>query len=244
MREIVLDTETTGFEPEQGDRIVEIGAIELYNHMPTGKTFHEYINPERSMPEEAFGVHGIGPDILENPRAAKPGEVTLKDKPVFSKVGQAFLDFVGDARLVIHNASFDMKFLNAELGWMNLPLLPLDQAIDTLAMARKKFPGSPASLDALCRRFAIDNAARTLHGALLDSEILADVYLELIGGRQPDFALNTAASGNRAGAEGADNWRPAPRPNALPSRLSAEEAAAHEAFVETLGDNALWKKLA
>ena len=244
MREIVLDTETTGFEPEQGDRIVEIGAIELYNHMPTGKTFHEYINPERSMPEEAFGVHGIGPDILENPRAAKPGEVTLKDKPVFSKVGQAFLDFVGDARLVIHNASFDMKFLNAELGWMNLPLLPMDQAIDTLAMARKKFPGSPASLDALCRRFAIDNAARTLHGALLDSEILADVYLELIGGRQPDFALNTAASGNRAGVDGADNWRPAPRSNALPPRLSAEEAAAHEAFVETLGDDALWKKLA
>ena len=244
MREIVLDTETTGFEPEQGDRIVEIGAIELYNHMPTGKTFHEYINPERSMPEEAFGVHGIGPDILENPRAAKPGEVTLKDKPVFSKIGQSFLDFIGDARLVIHNASFDMKFLNAELGWMKLPPLPMDQAIDTLAMARKKFPGSPASLDALCRRFAIDNAARTLHGALLDSEILADVYLELIGGRQPDFALNTTASGNHQGAENAESWRPAPRPGALPPRITAEEAAAHEAFVETLGDGALWKKMA
>ncbi|MEL7259379.1 MAG: DNA polymerase III subunit epsilon, partial [Pseudomonadota bacterium] len=176
MREIVLDTETTGFEPEQGDRIVEIGGVELFNHVPTGKTFHKYINPERSMPNEAFEVHGLGDDFL-------------RDKPLFSEVAQDFLDFVGDAKLVIHNAAFDMKFLNAELGWLQLPQLPWDQAIDTLAIARKKFPGSPASLDALCRRFGIDNSDRTLHGALLDSEILAEVYLELIGGRQPDFAL-------------------------------------------------------
>ena len=242
MREIVLDTETTGFEPEQGDRIVEIGAIELLNHMPTGRTYHQYINPDRAMPDEAFGIHGIGPDLLQSPRAAKPGEVTLKDKPVFKAIGQEFVDFIGDATLVIHNASFDMKFLNAELGWMKLPLLPLDRAIDTLAIARKKFPGSPASLDALCRRFGIDNSSRTLHGALLDSEILAEVYLELIGGRQPDFVLSAAVSGG-TGAATDDGWRPAARPQPLPSRLTKEEAAAHEAFVEAMGDGALWKKL-
>ncbi|WP_299846583.1 DNA polymerase III subunit epsilon [uncultured Roseovarius sp.] len=243
MREIVLDTETTGFEPEQGDRIVEIGAVELMNHMPTGRTYHQYINPERGMPDEAFGIHGIGPDLLPNPRSAKPGEVTLKDKPVFKSIGQAFLDFVGDATLVIHNASFDMKFLNAELGWMNLPKIPFDRAIDTLGIARKKFPGSPASLDALCRRFAIDNSSRTLHGALLDSEILAEVYLELIGGRQPDLVLGGNNSGAREGSASTDSWRPSVRPEPLPSRLSSEEAAAHDAFVETLGDSALWKKL-
>ena len=173
MREIVLDTETTGFDPETGDRIVEIGGVELYNHVATGRTYHQYINPERSMPAEAFEVHGLGDDFLS-------------DKPKFAQIGQDFVDFVGDARLVIHNAAFDMKFLNAELRWMGLPALPMERAIDTLGMARKKFPGSPATLDALCRRFNIDNSARTLHGALLDSEILAEVYLELIGGRQPD----------------------------------------------------------
>ena len=178
MREIVMDTETTGFDPESGDRIVEIGGVELFNHVPTGNVYHQYINPERSMPQEAFEVHGLGDDFL-------------RDKPVFSKIAQDFLDFVGDAKLVIHNASFDMKFLNAELKWIGKPALPWEQAIDTLAIARKKFPGSPASLDALCRRFNIDNSSRTLHGALLDSEILAEVYLELIGGKQPDFALDT-----------------------------------------------------
>jgi len=241
MREIVLDTETTGFEPHSGDRIVEIGAVELLNHMPTGRTYHQYINPERAMPIDAFGIHGIGHDLLEPPQDAKPGNVTLRDKPVFAKIGQAFLDFVGDAKLVIHNASFDMKFLNAELGWMNLPLLPMDQALDTLAIARKKFPGSPASLDALCRRFNIDNTSRTLHGALLDSEILAEVYLELIGGRQPDFAL--ATSTQRGLGPQDTNWKPQPRPKKLPPRLTDEEAAAHSVFVEKLGDDALWKKL-
>jgi DNA polymerase-3 subunit epsilon len=243
MREIVLDTETTGFEPAEGDRIVEIGAVELMGHVPTGRTFHVYINPERSMPAEAFEVHGIGPDLLEPPQEPKPGQQTLKDKPVFAEVGQSFLDFVGDAKLVIHNAAFDMKFLNFELQRMGLRQLPMDQAIDTLAIARRKFPGSPASLDALCRRFAIDNSSRTLHGALLDSEILADVYLELIGGRQPDFGLASAASSNAAGGTG-DGWRPAPRPAPLPSRITKEEAAAHAAFVDGLGDGAVWKKLA
>ncbi|WP_371170154.1 DNA polymerase III subunit epsilon [Aliiroseovarius sp. 2305UL8-7] len=241
MREIVLDTETTGFDPESGDRIVEIGCLELMNHMPTGKTYHQYINPERGMPDEAFGVHGIGPDLLDMPRAAEAGEVTLKDKPVFKAVGQAFLDFIGDAKLVIHNASFDMKFLNAELKWMGLPAIPWEQAVDTLAIARKKFPGSPASLDALCRRFSIDNSSRTLHGALLDSEILAEVYLELIGGRQPDLVLssdNGASSGGSAGG----SWRPQPRPSPLPSRISEKETAAHDAFVEKLGDGAIWNK--
>ncbi|WP_371224818.1 DNA polymerase III subunit epsilon [Roseovarius sp. 2305UL8-3] len=230
MREIVLDTETTGFEPEQGDRIVEIGAVELYNHMPTGRTYHQYINPERAMPNEAFEVHGLGDDFL-------------RDKPVFAEIAQAFVDFVQDAKLVIHNASFDMKFINAELGWVKMPAIPFEQAIDTLAIARKRFPGSPASLDALCRRFNIDNSARTLHGALLDSEILAEVYLELIGGRQPDFALSSSGSNAASDAGGAGDWRPVPRPNALPPRISEDEAAAHRAFVETLGDDALWNKL-
>ncbi len=239
MREIVLDTETTGFDPESGDRIVEIGAVELWNHVATGETYHVYINPERGMPEEAFGVHGIGPDLLETPRPPEKGEVTLKDKPVFAKVGQGFREFVGDAKLVIHNASFDMKFLNAELKWMGLPPIPMDQALDTLAIARKRFPGSPASLDALCRRFNIDNSNRVLHGALLDSEILAEVYLELIGGRQPDFGLSTSAA---SGAGGADDWRPTPRATPLQSRITEDERAAHEAFVEKLGESALWTR--
>ncbi|MEM6407491.1 MAG: DNA polymerase III subunit epsilon [Pseudomonadota bacterium] len=240
MREIVLDTETTGFEPGEGDRIVEIGAVELVGHMPTGRTYHQYINPERSMPAEAFGVHGIGPDLLTPPQPAAPGQVILKDKPVFAEIAQAFLDFVGDAKLVIHNAAFDMKFLNAELGWCGKALLPSGQALDTLAIARKKFPGSPASLDALCRRFDIDNSAREKHGALLDSEILAEVYLELIGGRQPDFALSSSVSAGVG--QNLDDWRPAARPKALPSRVTPEEAAAHEVFVAKLGENALWLK--
>ncbi len=241
MREIVLDTETTGFDPQTGDRIVEIGAIELHKHLPTGRTYHQYINPERMMPAEAFGVHGIGPDLLETPRKAEKGEVILRDKPVFAKIGQEFLDFIGDANLVIHNAAFDIKFLNAELKWMNLPAIPWERAIDTLAIARKKFPGAPASLDALCRRFGVDNGSRTLHGALLDSEILAEVYLELIGGRQPGFGLDLGGQG--AGGDAADAWRATPRTKALPDRITNEERQAHDAFVEKLGDTALWKKL-
>lgn len=241
MREIVLDTETTGFEPAEGDRIVEIGAVELIGHVPTGRTYHQYINPMRSMPEGAFGVHGIGPDLMEPPRKPEPGQILLKDKPVFADIAQAFIDFIGDATLVIHNASFDMKFLNAELGWINRPLLPMAQSLDTLAIARRRFPGSPASLDALCRRFGIDNSNRTLHGALLDSEILAEVYLELIGGRQPDFALSAQAEKKVDGQS--DDWRPKARSNPLPSRITEDEAAAHASFIEKLGDDAVWKKL-
>ncbi|WP_099825016.1 DNA polymerase III subunit epsilon [Oceaniglobus indicus] len=229
MREIVLDTETTGFEPEAGDRIVEIGAVELLNHMPTGRTFHEYINPQRAMPAEAFAVHGLGDDFL-------------RDKPVFSAIGQKFLDFVGDAKLVIHNAAFDMKFLNAELGWLGLPQLPWEQALDTLAIARKRFPGSPASLDALCRRFGIDNSSRTLHGALLDSEILAEVYLELIGGRQPDLVLSGSPRNQDSQAGSSEAWRPRPRAIKLKSRITPEEAAAHAAFVAAMGDGAVWRR--
>ena len=240
MREIVLDTETTGFEPSEGDRIVEIGAIELINHMPTGRTYHQYINPKRSMPAGAYGIHGIGPDLLDPPEKPKPGQVTLRDKPVFAEVAQAFVDFVGDAKLVIHNAAFDMKFLNAELGWVNRKLLPMDQALDTLAIARKKFPGSPASLDALCRRFGIDNSNRTLHGALLDSEILAEVYLELIGGRQPGLAMGGQTQSKTVTQD--TSWRPQPRPNPLPPKINAAEAEAHAAFIKTLGGDALWNK--
>jgi len=239
MREIVLDTETTGFDPFSGDRIVEIGAVELLNHMPTGETYHVYINPERSMPIEAFGVHGIGPDLLEPPQTPEPGAVTLKDKPVFAKVGQGFLDFVRDSKMVIHNASFDMKFLNAELRWMGLRELPMEQALDTLAIARKRFPGSPATLDALCRRFHINNSNRVLHGALLDSEILAEVYLELIGGRQPDFGLATNTSSSSGATQ--DDWRPTARPNPLKKLLTEEEQSAHDEFVEKMGEGALWK---
>ena len=226
MREIVLDTETTGFDPQTGDRIVEIGAVELLRHVPTGRTYHQYINPERAMPDEALQVHGLGDDFL-------------RDKPVFKEIAQDFVEFVGDAKLVIHNAAFDMKFLNAELGWLGMPQIPWDQAVDTLAIARKKFPGSPASLDALCRRYGIDNSARTLHGALLDSQLLAEVYLELLGGRAHrfDFGGRGAATlGERAPAQ--------QRPKPLQVALSEEERNAHEAFVQTLGEDALWKRYA
>lgn len=232
MREIVLDTETTGFEPSEGHRIVEIGAVELDNHIPTGRTFHVYLNPDRPMPKEAFEVHGLGDDFL-------------RDKPRFSEVATDFLAFIADARLVIHNAAFDMKFLNAELTALGHPRLPDARALDTLLLARQKFPGAPASLDALCRRFGVDNSAREKHGALLDSEILAEVYLELIGGRQPGLVLAPAGDARRDAARGTDtarDWRPRPRPAPLPPRLTEEEAAAHAALVARMGDAAIWKK--
>ena len=225
MREIVLDTETTGLEPATGDRIVEIGAVELFNHMPTGKTYHQYLNPERTMPKEAFDVHGLSDEFL-------------RDKPSFKSIAGAFLAFIGDARLVIHNAAFDMKFLNAELLAAGLPALPMARAFDTVALARQKFPGSPASLDALCRRFNVDNSAREKHGALLDSEILAEVYLELIGGRQPDLTLNQASTGQK---KVETNWQPQPRPNPLPPRLTQQEQDAHATLVAKMGDAAVWR---
>ena len=228
MREIVLDTETTGFDPQSGDRIVEIGAIELMGHVPTSNVFHEYIDPEREMPKEAFEVHGLGDEFL-------------RGKPKFAQIGQRFLDFIGDAKLVIHNAAFDMKFLNAELNWMGLPTLPFSRAIDALEIARRRFPGSPASLDALCRRFTIDNSSRTLHGALLDSEILAEVYLELIGGRQPDFALSATAVGSSTLSVQSE-WKTTARPVPLAPRITDQEQQAHAKLIEELGDAALWKK--
>jgi DNA polymerase III subunit epsilon len=243
MREIVLDTETTGLDPAEGDRIVEIGAVELMNHLPTGRTWHQYINPERSMPRGAFEVHGIGHDILEPPGPAVPGGVTLRDKPVFARIAKAFLDFIGDAQLVIHNAAFDMKFLNAELERAGQPGLPYARATDTLMIARSRFPGSPASLDALCRRFGIDNSMREKHGALLDSEILAEVYLELIGGRQPDLVLGARPDTPTQGATGGVAWRPRPRPVPLAPRITPAEADAHAAMIAAMGDAAIWKRI-
>jgi DNA polymerase III subunit epsilon len=176
MREIILDTETTGLDPRAGHRIVEIGCIELLNHMPTGKHFHRYVNPERDMPSEAAAVHGLTGEFL-------------KDKPVFAEIVADLVEFLGEAQLVIHNADFDMAFLNAELTRLGFPAMPAGRAVDTVAMARRKFPGAAVSLDALCQRFGVDNSKRTLHGALLDAELLSDVYLELIGGRQASIDL-------------------------------------------------------
>ena len=225
MREIVLDTETTGLDPDSGDRIVEIGAVEILNHVPTGQVFHQYINPERDMPQEAFAVHGLS-------------SAFLADKPVFAKIAQDFLDFVGEAQLVIHNAAFDMKFINAELGWQKMPAIPWARAVDTLDMARRRFPGAQNSLDALCRRFNVDNSGREKHGALLDSELLAEVYLELMGGRQPDLTLTVAHNSGAAAAR--SGWVVPPRPAPLGDRLSEAEASAHAAFVVEMIDDALW----
>lgn len=230
MREIVLDTETTGFDAEKDDRIVEIGALELLNHMPTGQTFHVYINPERSMPAEAFEVHGLGDDFL-------------RDQPKFAEIAQGFLDFIGDdAKLIIHNASFDMKFLNAELKRAGFPSLPWSRALDSLALAREKYPGAPASLDALCRRFKVDNSGRDLHGALLDSELLAEVYLELIGGRQPDLVLDQPDRAQTVEQVNTVTASPISRPRPLQKRLTEAEAAAHAELVEKMGDMAIWTR--
>jgi len=228
MREIVMDTETTGLDPRTGDRIVEIGGIELENHLPTGRSYHQYINPERDMPQGAFDVHGLSIDFL-------------KDFPVFKDIAQDFLDFVGTSKLVIHNAAFDMKFLNAELKAIQKPKLPWEQAIDTLDMARRKFPGAQNTLDGLSRRFGI-SIERDLHGALLDSQILAAVYLELIGGRQPDFALGIVGGTDTNNVTAATTWAPKPRPKTLPPRTTEAEKENHKKFIETLGPDAAWLK--
>jgi DNA polymerase III subunit epsilon len=221
MREVVLDTETTGLDPAAGHRVVEIGCVELVNHVPTGQVFHAYINPERDMPAEAFAVHGLSEDFL-------------RQHPCFVDVAERFSAFIGDDPLVIHNAEFDVKFLNWELKLLSRPLIPKDRAIDTVAMARRRFPGSPASLDALCRRFGIDNSARDKHGALLDAELLAEVYLELIGGREPVLALGAAR--NIAGVAPIARRQPrAPRPHGP----SAEELELHAAFLAKLS-KPLW----
>ena len=222
MREIVLDTETTGLDPDAGHRLVEIGCVELIHHVRTGNYFHSYLNPERDMPAEAERVHGLSSQFL-------------KDKPFFRSVAGSFLEFIGDAPLVIHNAAFDMKFLNAELNTLGLSLLDPKRAIDTVFLARQKFPGQPANLDALCRRFNIDLAARTKHGALLDAELLAEVYLELRGGRQSSLGLaaNKAAEGQVV-FSGHTHIPPRSFPPSL------EEKAAHETMLEKIPE-ALWK---
>lgn len=223
MREIVLDTETTGLNPMQGDRIVEIGCIELINHVPTDQHFHRYINPERSMPAEAEAVHGLS-------------ETFLSDKPVFADIVDDLVDFLKDSPLVIHNAAFDIGFLNAEYARVRVPAVPMERTVDTLLIARKKYPGAQASLDALCRRFGIDNSARTKHGALLDAELLADVYLELIGGRQPEMVL---ASEAQAGSSVERTNRKA-RP-ARPHTVSPQELARHAEMLALLKEP-IWKR--
>jgi len=228
MREIVLDTETTGLDPKAGHRIVEIGCVELFNHAPTGNYLHEYINPERDMPDEAYRIHGLSNDFLA-------------DKPVFSAVAGKFLDFIGDATLVIHNAEFDMRFINAELTALGHDALPMTRSVDTVAMARRRFPGAQANLDALCNRFGIDNSARTKHGALLDSELLAEVYLELLGGKQ--IGLGLAGDGPGDAAETTSRRPAAERPfrPARPHAASEAELAAHAALLEQL-DDPIWKR--
>ncbi|HEX6980643.1 MAG TPA: DNA polymerase III subunit epsilon [Alphaproteobacteria bacterium] len=221
MREVVLDTETTGLDPDAGHRLVEIACVELLNHLPTGRTFQRYINPERDMPEEALAVHGLTQEFLST-------------MPVFAAVVQEFLDFIGDAPLVIHNAEFDLKFVNAELKRLGLPPIDARRAIDTVQLARRKFPGAPASLDALCARFGVDNSNRTLHGALLDAQLLSSVYLELVGGRQATIDL-IATPSTTVATVAADRPARAPRPHAP----TADELAAHEALLKQL-KNPIW----
>ena len=215
MRELVLDTETTGIDPKQGHRIIEIGAIELVNHVPTGESYHVYINPEREVEQGAFEVHGLSTEFLA-------------DYPNFAGIVDGFLEFVGDAVLVIHNARFDMGFINAELKRLGRPEIPMEQSIDTLTMARRKYPGAQASLDALCRRFEIDNGHRDLHGALVDADLLASVYLELIGGRQPGLELAGQEKSGQAAPEIREAVIRPPRPHAP----SADELAAHATLME------------
>ena len=224
MREIVLDTETTGLNPLAGDRVVEIGAVELVNLMPTGQVFHGYYNPERDMPAEAARVHGLTDEFLA-------------DKPIFASAVDDFLTFIGEAPLVIHNAPFDMGFLNAELSRLGFPALPQARAVDTLIMARRKFPGATNSLDALCKRLNVDAAARDLHGALLDARLLAEVYLELRGGRQPDLAISVSREREEADPEILAREHRAARIHAP----TEEEKTAHQEFLNTL-TNPLWKR--
>jgi DNA polymerase-3 subunit epsilon len=228
MREVVLDTETTGLDPADGHRIVEIGAVELINHIPSGRNFHVYLNPERDMPPEAEAVHGLSGSFL-------------RDKPVFATIVGDLVSFLDRAPLVIHNAAFDIKFLNAELGRAAAALLEMDRVIDTLLLARQKHPTAANSLDALCKRYGIDNSRRDKHGALLDAELLAEVYLELIGGRQATLVLASGPSKTSPVVWSAPGIRQRPRP--LPPRLTDAEREAHAALVSELGKDALWLKI-
>jgi DNA polymerase III subunit epsilon len=222
MREIVLDTETTGLKANGGDRLVEIGCVELVNHVATGEHYQVYINPERDMPDEAFRVHGLSEEFLA-------------DKPIFAKVIDGFLEFIEDSTLIIHNAEFDIGFLNAELSNIGKPILPMERTIDTVRIARQKFPGARVNLDALCSRFQIDNTNRTLHGALLDAQLLSEVYLELVGGRQPGLELAAEKAKIKPETVESTTQRPA-RAHAPTS----DEAAAHEEFIGQLTDP-IWR---
>ncbi len=225
LREIVLDTETTGLDPSRGDRVIEIGCVELIDHMPSGETYQQYINPERDMPAESFRIHGLS-------------EAFLSDYPLFAEIVDGFLDFIGDDKLVIHNAAFDIKFLNAELDPLGFSPIPMTQAIDTVQIARSRYPGASASLDDLCRRFGVDNTSRTLHGALLDSSLLASVYIDLIGAREPGFDL--AAQDTGSVIEMKKHRDRAVRP-ARPHEPSAVELEAHEALIGRISDS-IWTK--
>jgi DNA polymerase III subunit epsilon len=225
LREIVMDTETTGLDAANGDRLIELGCIEIVNRIPTGREFHRYLNPERDIHSEAVAVHGLTREFL-------------KDKPLFKDVAEEFLEFIGEAPLVAHNATFDIGFLNAELERVAHPPLRFDRVVDTLVLARRRHPAGPNSLDALCKRYGIDNSERIKHGALMDSLLLANVYVELLGERQATLGL-----GGQGGAEMSAQLRLAaakPRPQALPPRLSEDGTLAHRAFVTTLGPKALW----
>jgi DNA polymerase-3 subunit epsilon len=226
LREIVLDTETTGVDPGS-DRIIEVGCVELLNHIPTGRTYHAYVNPQRSVSQGAYNVHGLSEEFL-------------RDKPVFAAIADELLGFVGDARLVIHNAGFDMGFLNAELARAGYSAMVLDRAVDTLSLARRKHPSAPNSLDALCARYGIDNSRRTKHGALLDAEILAEVYIELMGGKQPDLGL--AVIRQPLPVSGNSIIVASTTPRTPVSRLTDADREAHLAFIATLGANAIWRE--
>ncbi len=227
MREIVLDTETTGLDPKTGDRLVEIAGVELINSIPTGRHYHTYVNPERDMPEGAFRVHGLSAEFLAPMR-------------LFAHLADEFLAFVEGAKLVIHNAEFDMRFINHELGLLSRAPIGMDLVIDTLAMARRKHPGAPASLDALCLRYKIDNSKRTKHGALIDAEILADVYLELLGGRQTTLGLGSNVVALRRDTKDVVRRRPVP----LAPAITPIEQEAHAAFVATFGGTPIWTSYA
>ncbi len=226
LREIILDTETTGTDANAGDRIIEIGCVELVNHVPTGQTWHSYLNPQYPVSPGAFNVHGLS-------------DAFLADKPLFADIADEFAGFIGDSRLVIHNAGFDTGFINAELKRISRPLLENHRVLDTLTLARRKHPGASNSLDALCQRYGIDNTRRTKHGALMDAEILAEVYIELIGGRQTQMGLVSAsmpASGTDQRARGKVVRRAAP----LPPALDEDATAAHSVFVAKMPDGGLW----
>jgi DNA polymerase-3 subunit epsilon len=231
MREIILDTETTGLNPQGGDRLIEIGCIELVNRIPSGREFHRFINPERDVPAEAVAVHGLSSDFL-------------KDKPLFAAVAAEFLAFIGEDALVIHNAAFDIGFLNFELGRLSLRAITMDRVTCTLQLARRRHPAGPNSLDALCKRYGIDNTKRTKHGALVDSLLLAEVYIELLGVRQAAFVELAMDGTSPLGAELAplNKGNAAQRPGPLPRRLTDDDKAAHAAFVETLGVKAIWRR--